>query len=412
MDGIIKRAVIISGSRLLALSMPIISFIILGYFNANEIALHTLATQLIQIAIVVLVMSGVGINFIMGGSNLDKEKLSRCSFGYLFCIGFLCFFIISVYGFGYCSGIFLDIVIILAIGIPFTAGYVANSAILESVGHEGKIFSVSLITSVLNVLVSLPLAFNFPHPAMMVALCTTIIRVSQLFLSMYYIKKYLGFYIKPMMNENVSKDLFKLSISDVITSLAFITSIYFGVVFIKNNFDSSSVAALGVSLSHMNIMSVICISFCVSYIIQLSNATSAFFRVGKRHLKLAFSFFTMLFLFLILLNPFFSFIYNASGSIIGVESFLLLSILVILVDGIAIFINSHLRLNGFRIIPPLFRLTFVFVGIPVGCLLSVQMKDAKYLLVGMVIGNAMSLVLSCLYYHFKLSITDYSNQPG
>lgn len=410
MDILIKRATTISGSRLLALSMPLVDFIILGYFSASEVALHTLATQLTQIAIVIIVTSGIGINFIIGKDNIDKKALSCDSFGYLTCIGLLCLVAIDVYSIHYISGFLFKIVFILSLGIPFTAGYVANSAILESNGHEKKIFFISTSTAIFNLLIAVTLVHIFPHPAMMVAYCTTIIRMLQFVMSVYLIKINLDFYVKPTLSTSVCKNLFKLSISDVITSLAFISSIYFAVVFIETRFDVSAVSALGVSLSHMNIISVICVSFCISYIIQLSNSSDVMLRVDKKYIKLACVFYTTTFIVLLLLNPLFSFAYNMSKNIHSLDIFLLLSIAVVLIDGIAMFINGHLRVYGYKITPPLFRLAFVFVGIPLGCFLSIFMSDAKYMIVGMITGNVFSLFLSVIYYFHKRNYISHSHQ--
>ena len=410
MDIVIKRATTISGSRLLALSMPLVDFIILGYFSATEIALHTLATQLTQIAIVIIVMSGIGINFIIGKDNIDKKETSCHSFGYLTYIGLACLIAIDFYSIHFAYDTLFKIIVILSVGVPFTAGYVANSAILESNGYEKKIFYISLSTAIINVFISIFLVFTYPHPAMMVAYCTTTIRIIQLIMSIFFIRFNLGFYVKPTISLGIYKDLFKLSISDVITSLAFITSIYFGVVFIESKFDSFAVAALGISLSHMNIMSVVCISFCISYIIQLSTQEDVRPLVEKKYIKLACVFFSTILVGLILLNPFFSFVYNISKNIHSLDSFLLLSIAVVLIDGVATFINSHLRSYGYKIVPPLFRMAFVLIGIPSGCFLSTYMNDARYMIVGMIIGNFISLTLSCFYYLNKAVNINHSNQ--
>lgn len=409
---ILKRAITLSGSRLLALSMPLLDFVILGYFYHTEIALHTLATQLIQIAIVILVTSAGGINFIAGKANVNKQAVACFCFGHLFYIGMTALLLFSLVGMLVYDGILAEIIAILSIGIPFTACYVANAAILESNGHESKIFNVSIITAILNVVISLLLVFSFPHPAMMVAIGTTMIRVMQLIISIYYIKTRLGFYVKPLTNRSVSRELFNLSVSDVVTSLAFIVSIYAALIFIERRFDDSAVASLGIALSHMNIISVVCISFSISYIIYNSNVNHLAIRIEKSSVRLAGCFFFLLLVLLVMVNPWFARIYNLSGSIENLDNYLLYAIAVVIADGIAMFINSHLRTYGFKILPPLFRLAFVIVGIPLGGILSVYFKQAEFLVVGMVIGNLLSLILSFSYYYHKLSTVTVRDLAG
>lgn len=401
MSALMKRTIILAGSRLLALSMPLIDYIVVGYFNNTEIALHALATQFIQIAIVIVVTSAVGINFIAGRDNTDRELVSSCAFGYVFYMGVCAALIFLLTGCFSHSGWRLAIIAVLALGIPFSAGYVASSAILETNGYERKILKISLISAVLNLLIDVLLVSLLAHPAMLVAIGTTLIRSVQFVMSFFLVKTLMGFYLRPVVSKSITAELFRLSLSDTITSVFFITSIYLALSFISRHFADGAVASIGIALNQMNIIAVICVSFCISYIIQTTKKERLKIRLEAHSIKLAVIFFSTLSLILVVVNPLISRLYNLSASIDNLTTYMLMAIIIVILDGIAIFINSHLRCCGFKIIPPLFRLSLVFIGIPLGCFLSLVMKKADYLLLGMVVGNLLSLILSGVFYAIK-----------
>lgn len=81
------------------------------------------------------------------------------------------------------------------------------------------------------------------------------------------------------------------------------------------------------------------------------------------------------------------------------SEYLYISYWIILFDGIGLFLIFHLRVNDIKVVPPLFRLAFVFIGVPIGILLSRLNNDNYYYLVGILLGNLAFSIMIIIYYN-------------
>ncbi|EKF9692256.1 hypothetical protein O1C91_002679, partial [Vibrio cholerae] len=74
------------------------------------------------------------------------------------------------------------------------------------------------------------------------------------------------------------------------------------------------------------------------------------------------------------------------------------SVAVISIDGIALIFISWLRVQGFSQLPPLFRLSMVFIGIPSSFIFSIFENAVVNVIFFMALGNLIASLMVILYF--------------
>lgn len=134
--------------------------------------------------------------------------------------------------------------------------------------------------------------------------------------------------------------------------------------FLSKISNTHNIANLGITFNFINTVFIIFVGFSISLTIFLSKKESILV-TDIKIIMLAIAYIT---LFSLLLSYFATEIAQLYGSdrFSGLPDDIRLSVLIIAIDGLVISLISILRVKGYPILPPLFRLSFVIFGIPLG----------------------------------------------
>ncbi|MBI6549731.1 hypothetical protein [Xenorhabdus lircayensis] len=133
----ISRAIIISSTRFVALSLPLCDMIMLGHQGNEYVKNFSVAVQLSQIFVILAVMLSIGINIVIGKSDRDRDKYIQGIFRYSIYLSF-CLFITSLIMsiFIYNNNVAFLSYLILSISIFPLCIYISFANILESIDLE------------------------------------------------------------------------------------------------------------------------------------------------------------------------------------------------------------------------------------------------------------------------------------
>ncbi|EGR2838355.1 hypothetical protein [Vibrio cholerae] len=392
----IKRAFIISSTRFVALSLAMIDMIMLGHGNLSSVQDYTLASQISQVFVILSVMLSIGVNILLGKSQDSKRAVSQEIFGYSILVGVILLFISLFFG------LFIDIsssamkcYYILSASILPLAIYIGLSNILESIGLEKKVLGITTFSALINILFNYSAMSIIEDPAIAVSTSTLLVRILIIFPAfLILIRKDL--LIPPKLNVNSVIHLFSFGRTEALTSIFFTGGISLLVLIFTKNHSPEETAFLGFSLNFMNTFSVIYVGLAISLTISLSNMDKLF-KTFFSVILVSVGYVVLTASFLVLSSSIIANIYtqNVTEDLVDAIKF---SVAVISIDGIALIFISWLRVQGFSQLPPLFRLSMVFIGIPSSFIFSIFENAVVNVIFFMALGNLIASLMVILYF--------------
>lgn len=403
----LRRAITISLTRFVALSLALADMIMLGHQSNDAVQTYTLAYQIIQVFVILSVVLSIGINIVVGKSKEDRtEKISN-TIQYSCLLSFI-LFASSLFG------VFLVLddesttasYVVLSFSILPLCLYIGLSNILETVGLEKKILFLTILSSLLNIALNYGLISNMVDSALAVSISTLLVRIIVL-LPVIFLLRRQGFNTKPIFSKSVSCNLFRLGRTEALTSVLFTGGISLLVLWVSETYSVDSTAFFGLSLNFMNTFSVVFIGMAISLAIILSEGQQDL-RGSVDLVKQSMLYIVLISIIMIYCSNFMTILYTDSYNL-DLALYLKLSVLVIALNGIAEIFISVLRVNGYSQLPPLFLLTLIFIGIPLSFFFELHMDPIANIIIFMAIGNLVSVIL-CVIYFIKVWINTSSPQ--
>lgn len=380
---IIKQAIVIGASKFVALSMPFADIVILSKLSNSNNALsdYIFSTQIIQVFVVICLALSVGIPIFYNQHQDKKNAISTC-------MGYSLFLGVSVFSFSLLLLYFLSqneqltttqylTYIYLAIGFLFLPAYIIFSHILDTLGKSNKVFNLTIVFAILNLLLNTALVLGSDlYDQVAVSLTTTTIRFLGALIFIIFIFKELNIrYIKPSIHTKNFIQIGSFGLSDAMTSLLFSTSFALLAYYLNSNYSNEIISTYGILLNFINIIFVIYIGLSSSLAINLSKTNEDYQKNNTisnpkdPYWNRFIIIFCLSVAFIIFLSiPIFSWLYFSDINK-SIMILMVIALLVALFDGINISIISKLRVLGFKKYPPLFRLSLVFFGMPLGVVL-------------------------------------------
>ncbi|WP_330924387.1 MATE family efflux transporter [Candidatus Sororendozoicomonas aggregata] len=393
---ILQQGLIISGTRLIALSMPMIDMMMLGRSTAEDVANFTVANQIIQVFVILIISLSVGINILVPKKNTKSSDINNI-IGYSIVVGFIITLVSIVSGFlflkGSSSG---DVYYILVLGLFPLSVFVGISAIMESKGFTRNVLIITAIMSFSNATLNYILINTLPVVASnSVSLATTMLRYAFCFIIIMMAYKTSPVKIRVGFSRALNSTLLKYGKSESITSFFFTGSIAFMFYFLSKTATTYNIANLGVTFNFINTVFIVFVGFSISLTIFLSKKEKILITDIKKIVVLSLFYVASISLLLSYFSKEISHLY-VNDRLSGLADDIRLSVLIIAIDGLAISLISILRVKGYPVLPPLFRLSFVVFGIPSGIALYSYYGN-QGLILCLSLANAIALTLSIAY---------------
>lgn len=394
--GFFYRALTLSLTRLVALSLGFVDMVMLGHQSNYAVHNYTIASQVIQIFVILSVVLSVGINIVI--SESQKEIAERVGNIVQYSLSLACvLFALSLFA----VLLVLDDVkiclsyLVLSLSILPLCLYIGFANILETIGLPKQVLYITLLSSLLNMLMNYWLIFSFVDDALAVSVSTLIVRGAAMCSAIIYLKRH-GFGVAPIYAKQVNYRLFKLGRSEALTSILFTGGISLLVLRVAQLHSVDSTAYLGFALNFMNTLGVVFVGIAVSISISLAQEKQAI----NKSLKLI----AESIIYIVVLS--FVLVYCSSWLAIGYTNvsntdlvlYLELAVFVIAFDGVAGVFISALRVCGHSQIPPFFRLALIFLGIPMSFFVEIHGDPVANIIIFMIIGNLLSMILCLLYF--------------
>lgn len=135
----LKRALVISTTRFVALSLAMVDMVMLGHTNIMAVEDYTLASQVIQVFVILAVVLSIGINIVIGQNKDTARQTAQEILGYSVCLGGVLLLISLIVGqFFDASNNATQSYFLLSVSIFPLAIYVGICNILEAQGLEKK----------------------------------------------------------------------------------------------------------------------------------------------------------------------------------------------------------------------------------------------------------------------------------
>ncbi|MDC9597849.1 MATE family efflux transporter [Xenorhabdus anantnagensis] len=396
-NGFISRALIISSTRFIALSLPLCDMIMLGHQGNEYVKNFSVAAQLSQVFVILSIMLSIGINIVVGKSHQEKKKYIQGVFRYSIYLA-ICLVIISLI----ITPVFynhiemLKIYLIFSISIFPLCIYIGFANILETIKLERKILIITLYSSVANVILNYALINWMSNSAIAVSLSTCFIRILILFPVVNLLLKQ-KIKLSPKKIPGLNKEIFILGRSAAITSLCFTGGLSILVMYITNNMKSEYSAFFGLALNFMNTISVIFVGMTISLTISLSKNNGNIESITIINIKKSMLYITSFSLLFYLITPLLPYVYLGNENKM-LTQFFVLSIGVVAFDGIAQTFISTLLVYGMSQLPPLFRLSLIFIGIPMSFFFTIDENPIANIIKFMMLGNMLASVFSIIYF--------------
>ncbi len=396
----LKKAVVISSTRFIALSLATVDMVMLGHTSLSEVQEYTVASQTAQVLVILAVVLSIGVNIIVGKNKHCIKRVGQEVIGYSLLVGL----VLSM--FGICLGLFIDSFIgfnqsydILCLSILPLTVYIGLANILESSGLERAVLSITIASSVFNALFNLIAISLLDNAAIAVALSTLLVRFGALIPIVVLGRKH-NLISFPVVSITRCRELFCFGRSEAFTSLFFTGGIAALVIFFNHNYDQETVAVLGFSLNFMNTFSVlyvglmISLSICLSQIEPQHHSDYPFMRTTLTYI---------IFTATVLLSAvdIIAQVYTPSVKAVFVDA-LVLSVVVIMADGVALALIAWLRVRGFTQLPPLFRLAMIMIGLPCSFIFSVNENATVNVIAFMAIGTIIAAFLTISYFCWRV----------
>lgn len=404
------KTLFVSFSRIIILLIPFLGYVALSNENFDDVGTFTVSNQFIQIIVIILVAMSIGINILIPKSKFKNEDGFRCLFSIFISSIFISivFFFLSKLIFS--NPYILRINNILLLGLPFLSIYISAIAILESRGFFKTSFTMSLISVVAYCIIIAGLLFSKIDLRFIIPISFTAIRILQALLGLFILKKIE--LIKILSNVRIFmilKEIMSYCLFESLSLLLFTASIFYSLFVMELN--EINLDIVGITLSFIGVIAPLFLSYSTAYTILKSSDIGHLRRFISKSDLFNFALYLLIISVLfILLSNFFASIYNI-GNRGDIAIYFRLSVFVLLFDAIGTLLVAHFRIKGFSKLPPLTRFMFIFIGLPIGVLLSVLNKDALYYVVGMLIGNIL-FVLALLVYYLFLNWHYYSDKES
>lgn len=269
---IVKQTALIGSSKFVALSMTFLDIVVLSRLSisSNALADYIFSTQIIQVFVVICLSLSVGVPIFYNQNQDKKNAISIC-------VGYSLFLGISIFSFSLLFLYFLKYnqqltitqyltYIYLSIGFLFLPTYVVFSHILDAMEQSKKVFNITIIFAILNLLLNITFVLGSDLcDQVAVSLTTTIIRFLGALIFMFFAFKGINMrQIKPIFHiENFNK-IGSFGISDATTSLLFSVSFALLTYYLKTNYSSEIMSTYGILLNFVNIIFVIYIGLSSS----------------------------------------------------------------------------------------------------------------------------------------------------
>ncbi|ENM5855601.1 hypothetical protein NTE09_003633 [Vibrio mimicus] len=396
----LKRAFVISATRFVALSLAMVDMVMLGHTNMMAVEDYTLASQVIQVFVILAVVLSIGINIVIGQSKDTARQTAQEILGYSVCLGGVLLFISLIVGQCFdASNHATQSYFLLSISIFPLAIYVGVCNILEAQGLEKKVLGVTIASAIANVVFNYVAISNIENASVAVSMSTLAIRILILVPVIYLGLKH-SLIAQPKINKEKIGILVNFGRTEALTSVFFTGGISILVLIFANLNSQEQTAYLGFALNFMNSFSVLYVGLVISLSISLSQMDKT---DGEPYsmLTLTLSYILVSALGLVVLADTISQIYTPNATNELVEA-LKLSVAVIAIDGIALVFISWLRVRGFSQLPPLFRLAMIFIGLPGAFFITIFDHPVLNVVFFMGLGNLIAALASMLYFMFRI----------
>ena len=393
-----KRALVISATRFVALSLAMVDMVMLGHTDIMAVEEYTLASQVIQVFVILAVVLSIGINIVLG-QNKDtdcqtaQEILLFCLLGGVLSLISL---IASVFE---PSNHTTQSYFLLSVSIFPLAIYVGICNILEAQGLEKKVLGVTIVSALANALFNYVAISNIESASVAVSMSTLAIRILVLVPVIYLGLKH-ALIAQPKISKQKIGILINFGRTEALTSVFFTGGISLLVLTFSHLYSQEQTAHLGFALNFMNSFSVLYVGLVISLSISLSQMDKTDDEPYSM-LTLTLSYILVSALGLVALADTISQIYTPNSTNELVET-LKLSVAVIAIDGIALVFISWLRVRGFSQLPPLFRLAMIFIGLPGAFFFTAFNHPVLNVVFFMGLGNLISALTSMLYFMYRI----------
>lgn len=391
---VIRQSLIISGSRLVALSMVTLDLMILGRLALDETADFALAVQFSQIYVVLALGLTVGVNIAFNLRKSHSRTVARSVAGYAIFTGFLLFLMSLVMGFFVTMSKNAQLsYFVLTLGIVPTTLYIALCAMIEASGGASWVFKLTIGAAIANAALDLALVhLGLCSPAVAVALATTIVRLLLLGFVIYGCLRIYRISIAPIFDGMEWKDLFSYGRTEALVGLIFTGGVSFLFAYANARGNDAALALLAIGINFLNIASVIYLGMTRA----VANVASALTHRISTDLKglaifgLAYVLSTTAVLYAA--SPVLSWLYLGTVSPELLAIFVI-AIWVVAFDGAAMLFITLLRLLDWRAGPPMLRLALIVIGVPLAMVwfdpLAMQPVFA-----GLLMGNIVAALLA------------------
>ncbi|EPP22584.1 MATE family efflux transporter [Vibrio fluvialis] len=396
----LKRALVISATRFVALSLAMVDMVMLGHTNMMAVEDYTLASQVIQVFVILAVVLSIGINIVIGQNKDTARQTAQEILGYSVCLGGVLLFISLIVGqFFDASNHATQSYFLLSASIFPLAIYIGVCNILETQGLEKKVLGVTIASAIANVVFNYIAISNIENASVAVSMSTLAIRILILVPVIYLGLKH-ALIAQPKINKEKIGMLVNFGRTEALTSVFFTGGISILVLTFSNLYSQEQTAYLGFALNFMNSFSVLYVGLVISLSISLSQMDKTDDEPYSM-LTLTLSYILVSALGLVVLADTISQIYTPNATNELVEA-LKLSVAVIAIDGIALVFISWLRVRGFSQLPPLFRLAMIFIGLPGALFINTFDHPVLNVVFFMGLGNLIAALASMLYFMFRI----------
>lgn len=396
----LKRALVISATRFVALSLAMVDMVMLGHTNIMAVEDYTLASQVIQVFVILAVVLSIGINIVIGQNKDTARQTAQEILGYSVCLGGVLLLISLIVGqFFDASNNATQSYFLLSVSIFPLAIYVGICNILEAQGLEKKVLGVTIASAIANAFFNYVAISNIESASVAVSMSTLAIRLLILVPVIYLGLKH-ALIAQPKISKEKIGILVNFGRTEAVTSVFFTGGISILVLTFANLYSQEQTAHLGFALNFMNSFSVLYVGLVISLSISLSQMDKTDDEPYSM-LTLTLSYILVSALGLVALADTISQIYTPNATNDLVEA-LKLSVAVIAIDGIALVFISWLRVRGFSQLPPLFRLAMIFIGLPGAFFFSAFDHPVLNVVFFMGLGNLIAALASMLYFMLRI----------
>lgn len=393
-----QKMLTISLSRLLALSLGFIDIVMLGRQGYQSTEIYTIASQSIHIFVILCINLQLGIFILVDKKSIDLKHHVQNIVHYAMSLGVV-LSLLSLLGMFFIHDAAVMVsYLLLAMSLLPLALYICFINILETIGLEKTVFYLVLLSAMANFVANDFLIHHMDESAIAVSLSTLLIRCFIMVPVIYLIKQQ-NFNIKPIYSQQMNTLLFQNGMSTAITSIFFTGGIALLVGLVAQLNRHELTAYLGFLLNYMNTFSIIFVGITTSLTISCSemqkNPSQCLSLIKFAVIMVMFYSLGMFFL-----SAYVSVIYTNDFDF-RLNEYLKLSTFVMALDGLSMIFIAYLIVFGHKRMPPLFRLLFVFIGVPFPFIITFEQDMILNILFFMAIGHCMSLVLSFVCFFFK-----------